>query len=225
VRLSAISGSGNYIHFTAQMQFSLLLTLLCCAFITQASCLVPSRGWTERKADGNVEVYAREEGNNFEILAITRVKSSPEAFLSLLRDTAKAPEWIHNARQVTLLAQPSANEDLVHTIFNAPWPVQDRDMVTLSRIIRSADGTAMRIEISDASDRHPATPETVRMRKVNGLWHLLPQQSHTLICYQGSGDAAGNIPRWLSRSLLVSGTYNTFFNLSNELGQAEPVKN
>ncbi|WP_156413662.1 START domain-containing protein [Lacimicrobium alkaliphilum] len=206
------------------MQFSLLLTLLCCALFIEAACLTPSQGWEERKADENVEVYARRAGNSFEILAITRVKSAPEAFLTLLRDTEKAPEWIHSARQVTLLEQPKANEDLVHTIFNAPWPVKDRDMVTLSRIVSAPDDSELRIEISDASDRHPVTPETVRMLNVNGLWRLLPQQDHTLICYQGSGDAAGNIPRWLSRSLLVSGTYKTFNNLADKLGQTETVK-
>lgn len=67
---------------------------------------MPSEGWLARKADKDVEVYAREVDNRFEILAITRVQSSPEDFLALLRDTEKASEWIHNARKVTLLAQP-----------------------------------------------------------------------------------------------------------------------
>ncbi|GGD78016.1 START domain-containing protein [Lacimicrobium alkaliphilum] len=203
------------------MQFPLFVVLLFCALFTRASCLPADAGWQIRKSDNQVKVYVREVDNTFEILAITQVESSPEAFLSLLRDTDKSPDWIHKASKVTLLEQPAPDQDLVHTVFDAPWPVQDRDMVTLSHIVRVPQSNEVKIRISDAGNQHPPAPDRVRMKNVSGLWRLLPQNTHTLICYQGSGDAAGSVPDWLSRSLLVSGTYNSFINLAKELEQRD----
>ncbi|WP_088328422.1 START domain-containing protein [Lacimicrobium sp. SS2-24] len=207
------------------MQFPLFLLLLFCALFARASCMDEETDWALEKSSQQVSVYGRQKADYYEIMATVRVQASPVDFLTLLRNTEKGPQWIHNASQITLIDQPDPQTDLVHTVFDSPWPFRDRDMVTLSRIHENVAQGELRIDITDASTRILASADHVRMQQIRGIWRLRTTKRYTQICYQGSGHAGGNIPDWLARSLLVSGTYKSFSQLAEILGRYQPKKN
>lgn len=202
------------------MQFPiLLLVLLLCSFCSLAQCDRDAENWTLSRQGDQVDVYRRmHPERGLQVMAVTRLKTDLSAMILLLRDTVQGPKWIANAKNVTLLARPEPNKDLVRTLFNAPWPVSDRDMITLSEYRQDQRSLILRIDVEDASDQHPLQPGVVRMEEVSGFWQLTPQSDQMVeICYQGSGRAGGKLPGWLSRDLLMDGIFETMQGLREQL--------
>lgn len=199
------------------MQFSIPL-LACLFFLSvplRADCEFSDSSWQQVKSKQQVELYRRKTDSAVDdVMAKTTISSDLSAFILLLRDTEQGPNWIANARQITLLERPQSNQDLVHSVFNAPWPVHDRDLLTLSHYEQDPDTLALTLTVEDASDALPEIPGIVRLQGVWARWTLTPLPVGQLaICYQGSADAAGNVPHWLANRMLLEGTFKTFVAL------------
>ncbi|WP_343841772.1 START domain-containing protein [Bowmanella denitrificans] len=150
----------------------------------------------------------------FDVMAITELNTRLNAFIWLLRDTNRGPEWIANASTIQLLARPEPNQDLVHSRFDAPWPIRSRDMVTLSTFSQDAESLILTLDVKDAAESLPINEHWVRMKHVWAIWQLSPLASGLVeICYRGSADPAGHIPLWLANQLLLKGTFTTFVKL------------
>ncbi|MFT4993175.1 MAG: hypothetical protein ACI965_000193 [Paraglaciecola sp.] len=146
------------------------------------------------------------------ILATTVVKSRPGALLRLLDDVARAPQWIANCIAVEVISAPSDNERIVHSYFAAPWPIKDRDMLTYS--VTSVQGNSLSIDISGRGKAYPLNVGYVRMQDMFGQWRITElTKGHIQITYQGGGNPAGEVPRWLANKAVIDATFATFINL------------
>ncbi|GGO69427.1 hypothetical protein GCM10010982_20560 [Bowmanella pacifica] len=216
----------------AWMQFSLpvLLSLLLFSTEALADCEVSGSQWQHVKSKHQIELYRRKSDSAVDdVMAKTLLRSDLSAFILLLRDTEQGPKWIANARQITLLDRPQTNQDLVHSVFNAPWPIRDRDLVTRSHYEQDPDSLVLTLIVEDASESLPKIPTMVRLQGVWSSWTLTPFPANQLeICYQGSADAAGNIPHWLANRMLLDGTFKTFVALRkilpNSIYQNKPLR-
>ncbi|TDO95321.1 START domain-containing protein [Marinomonas balearica] len=174
-----------------------------------------SQEWKLYSKSTSVAVYSRLTEVGLEVKAIATVRSKPDALLKLLEDTDAASQWIANCKAVVVKARPSIKERLVHSYYNAPWPVRDRDMVTYSYVVSDGDGKGYRIEVTDVGQDFPQDPAYVRMEQVSGMWRIKTiSDQRVQISYQGRGSAAGAIPKWLSNKLLLESTAETFENLT-----------
>ena len=173
-----------------------------------------SQEWNLEKQQGEVRVYSVNGATGYkDILAKTTVKSDLLALLRLLDDVEFAPHWVANAMQVKILQAASTEERLVHTFFNAPWPIKDRDMVTYSKT--HIEANSIQIDIFNKGNETPLNPNYVRMQDMFGVWKVTStDQSHIEISYQGGGNPAGNIPHWLANRALIDATFDTFVKLS-----------
>jgi hypothetical protein len=170
--------------------------------------------WQLEKQQGNVAVFSVVGESGYkEVLAKTTLKSDLSALLRLLNDVGFAPNWIANAIQVKILEAESPNERLVHTFFNAPWPIKNRDMVTYSKTEENMN--SIEISIFDKGNEYPLEPDFVRMQDMFGVWNVSNTDSNEIeISYQGGGNPAGNLPKWLANKVLIDATFDTFVNLS-----------
>ncbi|WJG07970.1 START domain-containing protein [Aliiglaciecola sp. LCG003] len=180
-----------------------------------------ANNWQLAKQNESLKVFKQPTDSGYAaIKAELVIHSTAAEFLALLERTDIAPQWIANCERVQVLAKPSPNIRVVRTIFSAPWPVKDRDMVTHSTTtLDPADGSVS-IKIIDYTEHFPATKQYVRMEKVAGTWEVLPRQNgQVLIRYTGYGEPSGNLPRWLANQILVSSTYDTFIQLQKLLAK------
>lgn len=175
--------------------------------------------WKIEKQQSNIVVYSRSGNDGYaEVLAKIQLQSSLSALLLLLDDAEIAPDWIDHCLQIEIVTSKSLNERLVHAQFSAPWPLKKRDMYTFSNTYQDLQTLEITIDISDRGEQYPPEKSFVRMQNVSGQWHIAPLENGMVeISYQGSGDPAGNIPRWLANKLLISSTYTTFSNLKHML--------
>jgi hypothetical protein len=174
--------------------------------------------WLLWRDQDDIQVYSRpSEKGTLEIRAKTRVDTSLSAFIALLHDTAHLPEWMHSVSEVRVLSEPDQTHDLVHTLFKAPWPIKDRDMVTSSEY-RQPSPCSLVLEITDNNAALPEQEGFVRIVDVNTLWMLERQaDGTTVIDYQAHANIAGNLPRWIANRLSLQAAFETFEALRREL--------
>lgn len=197
--------------------FISLFSLMCSA---QAQTLDLEAKWTLASKNQNVAVYQRHtQDNHLEVRGVTQIHAVPDDFLQLLDDTQNASKWIANCQNVTVLNALDSNTRIVHTKFNAPWPIEDRDMVTKSVSYYTND--ILHIDITDMGDQYPLTQGYVRIQHISGQWVLKPVTQGLLsIEYIGRADPGGKIPTWLANRTLISSMGETFENIHKQLDNA-----
>ncbi|MCV2885173.1 START domain-containing protein [Aestuariibacter sp. AA17] len=189
-----------------------------------------TQGWNIEKQNQNVVVMSRQRVQGvFEIQAITFAKAKSTALLALLDDTDAATEWITHAKSVDVLDWFGHSERTVKTVFNAPWPFSDRDMITRSIAEYDSNIDVLTINIENQGDRYPTQSHLVRIQHVQGQWRVYPtshsnDDSMVIITYQGSADAGGSIPEWLANHLAISSIFTTFIQLQKKVANPKYQK-
>jgi hypothetical protein len=182
--------------------------------------------WILEKQKNNVTIYSQKNDSGYkEILVKTIVEANPHALIALLDDVAFSSQWIHKCIEVKILDESSPTERLVNSFFAAPWPINDRDMVTFSTTT-FRDNT-VQIEISDRGDTTPHNPKYVRMQKMHGLWEANTlENGKSAITYTGGGNPGGNIPIFIANNELIASAFKTFQNLSKVivLDEYQPIE-
>lgn len=174
--------------------------------------------WRQVKIKQGIEVYQQKLPDGLlKLRAYTVTSGCLSAFEALLLDTQNADQWLSNVKRVEVLATPSPDEHIVYTQFNAPWPIKNRDMVTYSRIYRTAK-TQLQIGIQAAPDTYAKRDAYVRIEHVAASWVINQlSQNEISIEYQAIADPAGKIPLWLGNSVAKSNVFNTFKKMRERL--------
>lgn len=199
------------------MQYSLTATfksLFYLLVVCQAG-LCHAQDWKLEKQEQQITVSSKQSDSGYKkILAKTVVKSRPEALLRLFYDVERGPLWIANCIKVEVISAPSQNERIVHSYFSAPWPIKGRDMVTYS--LTKVQQNSLSIIISNRGNVYPLNEAYVRMQDMFGEWQVSELANGEIqISYQGGGNPAGKLPRWLANKALIDATFETFINLTD----------
>jgi len=187
-------------------------------FLVFSALLVSNSSWAKdwklEKQKNTVSIYSKQTDSGYkEIMVKTIVETKPHALVALFNDVAFSSQWIHNCIEVEMLDVVSPSERLVNTFFEAPWPVKNRDMVTLSSVITS--DIAVQIKISDRGNAIPHHKKFVRMQNMHGLWEAkLIEDGKSEITYTGGGNPGGNLPTFVANGELISSMFKTFQNLN-----------
>ena len=181
--------------------------------------------WKLEKQKNNVSIYSKQTDSGYkEILVKTTVETNPHALIALLADVSFSSKWIDNCLEVEILNEASPSERLIHTFFTAPWPVKDRDMVTLSTT--TFTNNTVQITISDRNDATPHHPKYVRMQNMHGLWEANAlENGKSEITYTGGGNPGGKLPTFIANKEMISSMFKTFQNLKKVilLDEYQPI--
>ncbi|NHI01926.1 START domain-containing protein [Oceanimonas sp. MB9] len=194
-----------------------LLTLSLVAVFSGAADDSQPQRWEMAKNQDGITIHTRHHRDGLvEIRAQMFVTTRYGAFMALLEDSANIPNWIDNVSSSRVLEQISPNENIVYTRFRAPWPVQDRDMVTYSRFDQPPGALVLTIE--GASHAYPRQPGYIRIKAVKATWTLAKLTNGlTHIEYIAFADPGGNLPDWMTNKLSVTSAFNTFRGLRAQL--------
>ena len=174
--------------------------------------------WQAEQINQHILVSSSTQDGIYQINAKMYVHATPDEFFALLEDTAINCQWIANCNAVEILNKTIANIRYVHTVFDSPWPVADREMYTRSIHEFSADHQHLSIIIDDIADSYPAHPRRVMIRDVRAQWSMTHYHNDWYeLSYLASADPGGVIPQWLSKQLLKDSTAITFTRLRERL--------
>lgn len=170
--------------------------------------------WQVYQVNQHILVSSSTQYGIYQINAKMNVHATPDEFFALLETTATNCHWIANCKSVDILNAEIPNTRFVHTIFDSPWPVVDREMYTRSLHEFSADHQHFSITIDDIADNYPAHPRRVMIRNVQAQWSMTHSHDGWYeLNYLASADPGGMIPQWLSKQLLKDSTSTTFTRL------------
>jgi hypothetical protein len=141
-------------------------------------------------------------------------------FLSFFVDVEHAVNWVYDTESVRLLKQVSQNQYIIQTIFNTPWPLNNRVLTTTSTIFSGSDGLSASIEISDTQDpQYLAQSDLIAIEHFQARYDLLQKGNKLIIQYQMDASSSGNIPNWLANEILPTNLLHTFINMREELSK------
>jgi len=160
--------------------------------------------WSER--DG-VRVFKKASASGYlEVRATTEVRSSLSAFVALLHDTVRVPDWMESVSEITVIKDIDQRSNVVLTRFKTPWPVADRDMVTYSEYHQPSPCSLV-LEISDVHDVIPEQDNYVRILDVSTRWTLTKSSDgNTQIEYLAYANPSGNLPAWIANRATLKET-------------------
>ncbi len=175
-----------------------------------------------KNADG-IRVYSREldQSKLNEILVTAESDAPVSSLVSVVEDAPNHKNWIYMCKEGKVLLHLSPYEYIYYSQSNAPWPFQDRDVVTRVKVIRNAEGTVF-VQSSTFRDTIPQNPDYIRIRYATSQWAFTPEKNgYTKIGLKVAVDLGGSIPKWLMRLTAATGPYHTVKNL---MGQARRPK-
>lgn len=198
------------------------LYLLFMLTVLNISMAYSTEPWVLYKNKSGIKVYKKNTHTGLvKLKAQTTLKAKVSDFVFLLEDTENATQWLDGVISVSVIKHLSEVENIVYSVFNAPWPFKNRDMLTYS-IYQYYDDGSLLIKMKTAppslTDGIEKNGNNIAITGVEASWRLTPVQDGMLeITYMAYADPGGSLPNWLINQFALSGAFNTFKNLFKAL--------
>jgi len=167
--------------------------------------------WELSKDKLGIKIYLRDvaTSSHKEYKAVCTVEASLENVLKALLD---APPYFDKApdNQSYLLKKIGANQHVFYAKKNLPWPIKDRDVITMLTEKKQEDGV-IKIELSAYPNGLPEKENTIRIKELTGHW-LIEQleDSKVRVTQQLYLNPGGSLPSAITNSLIVKGPLKKF---------------
>ena len=195
------------------------LTLLT-TFGFSAQALTPaiaSYAWELQRDHDGIRVYTSKVLNS-DFLAVKgemQVNGKVSFLVALVKDLACCPQWADLCKAARVVDEPSATEEIIYALSDAPFPVQDRDVV--ARALWQTDKSTGRapmlttaISLQDSAALIPVQKNTVRVVNANTEWHFTPvSDSVVLVETFAHIDPGGPIPAWMVNLVSVNSPFKS----------------
>lgn len=172
----------------------------------------PVRVWTQKVSGSDFDAFKGE----------VIINASIDQILSVIRDTQNVPKWYYRTLEARQLKRLNKHQALNYAVTSAPWPVSDRDSVTLSTVHKSEDGLVT-IKLEALPDAYPKQPNRIRIPRLDGFWNLQPiDKTKTHVTLQIATDPGGQIPSWLVNVMVVEMPYYSLTRLKARVESIYP---
>lgn len=172
--------------------------------------------WVYEREKKGIKVFTKKGkwGKFRDSKATMVVKTSPEEMLNLITNFDSYHTWLPRCKKARIIARISESEFIAHIIFDAPWPVADRDCVVRVKVERNANGT---IIIRETSEPKYIDSEdgVVRIQQMTALWKLTPTAEGTEVLNEYASNPGGSLPDWMTNTQSVENPMVTFENLKS----------
>jgi hypothetical protein len=172
-------------------------------FIFLILCFIPafaSTDWELVSKSDEVTLY-RKEVPGSSVLAYKaegKIEAPLAKIMSVVRDTARLPEWTYRVKHAEILEETSPNERIEYIQGSAPWPVKNRDVVVKRTFTYAAAEQLIRMCMESIEDaRRPEASERVRAHIYPSCFVFKPERLTTRIEAELHGDPKGSIPKWI----------------------------
>ena len=176
-------------------------SLLVVTLLFTGTCALADSPWTVVDDDDGVEVSVQDRGEGK--LPVFRGKGMIHAplleIVAVLHDPGRRPEWLPLCMEARLLREVNPLEYILYERVDAPWPVNDRDIVLRSQVKLNPTDQSVRIVFeSDPSFRVPPHKGVTRMQFLKGFFLLRSQgEEKTHVTYQLDAHPGGSLPDWM----------------------------
>lgn len=184
------------------------------------SVLAPAQNqWELEKENDGVQVYSKEvPGYQLKAFkAKVQIAAEIDTIYYFLLKMEHRTKWMYGTKEARLLHKAEGREYILYSIYDAPWPVTDRDMILKFITEPFADKNERMIQYSSLSHYIPINPDYVRIEKSQGSWKLRQNGNVVEVIFEGFTSNAGSLPDWVVNQVVVVSPYESLRNLKNLL--------
>ncbi len=183
-----------------------------------SSSIIGQENWQLAKDKDGIAIWTRnfQDSSYKEYKAVTYIITSMDAVVHELLD---APKYVENciAGVSHLIATNPGIEYLFYAKNKLPWPLRDRDVISRLTMGQQSENS-IRLNIKAAPKELPTINKTLRIKELEGYWLLEREGDKIKVTQQLYFNPEGNLPPFVTNSLLVKGPFNTFSELRDKLG-------
>lgn len=173
--------------------------------------------WKLKKNQNNIKIYTRSVENiNFdEYKASITLETSINAVLTELLD---APNYTdnHETGISYYVKSISDNQHVFYAHKKLPWPIKDRDVITLLTVEKLSN-KKIKLSLESLPEALPEKDKTIRVKTLMGHWLLEEKDDKTMITQQLYIDPQGSLPAFVVNNLLIKGPFKTFSELKETI--------
>lgn len=170
---------------------------------SSAVAMAADTAWTLRKSDAGVNISSRPAAGSpiNDIRSETRMKTSLDSIISLMRDYSARPRWDSMCGEIKVLKQETAAET-VYVHMKMPWPVSDRDLVMRVEWKQDPVTGVITQHAYGVPDAAPPVDGRVRMASFTNDWIFTPKGDGTIAVDSiAHADPGGPMPVWMINKL------------------------
>jgi len=169
--------------------------------------------WGLKKDAKGIKIYTRAVDNSSikEYKATTILNASLDSVLSEL---LSAPEYTEDceAGQSFYVTARGKNQHVFYARKELPWPVRNRDIVTLLTVEKISD-KKVKLHLESLPEGIPEKEKTIRIKELMGFWLLEAEGEKTKVTQQLYLNPEGSLPSAITNALLIKGPFKTFTEL------------
>ena len=173
-----------------------------------------------KKDTDGIMIYACKSGDDkFKSLKadFTIENTSLNELVALLKDVENYPKWQYNMTTAEVLKRESDESIITRSVIDAPWPVENREVIVRYQIIHNPERGEAHIEAKTVTYDYPKTKGLVRVPFSHAEWIVKEVGSTLQVNYFLRVNPGGSIPAWVVNMSIAEGPYRTFTNLKKEL--------
>ena len=193
--------------------------LLVLLFISVSQYTQHATQWKQVKNEKGINVYTTNR-EGYEVKGVkveTTFNCGVQAIVNAIMDVRSYPNWVYACSETRLLKTISNDELIYYHVTNAPWPVNDRDLVSLFELKKFKDGTVT-IQSRSINNFFEERSGYVRVKSSSARWVFTPDQNgKTHAYYELFFNPGGNIPAWMVNLFITEGPYQSMLKLKKRI--------
>ena len=184
--------------------------------------------WKLHKTKNNIQSFTRKvKGSPFyECMGVTILNAKIELIAEIIRDINTYPRWVANCSKIRMLKKLSPDNMFIYFVYDAPWPVQDRDVVVKTRASRFWEkGYALIYVEPHLTYNYPVSDKYVRISRMEiffKLEYLARERTRVTLIFKV--DPAGHVPATLANLVTRTHPYKTLRGMKKLLKDPRYVK-
>ncbi|WP_299115844.1 START domain-containing protein [uncultured Winogradskyella sp.] len=190
-------------------------------FIIITSVSFAQTEWKLKKDADEIKIYTRSIPNEKldEYKAVTTIKTSIK---NVLQELISAPKYYDQCESGISyhVKKLKDNQHLFYARKDLPWPIKDRDLITLLTVEKITD-TKYKLKLESLPNAIKEREKTIRIKKLMGFWLLEEVDDSTKVTQQLFVNPEGSLPAFVTNSLLIKGPFKTFSELRATLNNYE----
>jgi hypothetical protein len=136
----------------------------------------------------------------------------------LLCDTKITGSWMSGIKENYCLKQISQSEWFTYTLFDIPWPFEERDLISNYRVKNLDEGNGVVILINSREDYLPEKQNIQRLANYTANWTIVRMgDARVSISFSAIADTPPMFPRFIQDPVLAQLFHNNLVNLKKML--------
>lgn len=199
-----------------------LLVLSFGLFFQASGLAVPEAGtesliaWEPGRTFRGIQIFTREkkDSDRQDVKAVATIKVKPEIITRVSKETNHFKEWMLRLKDVQIIRHEKTPEDLYYFLWQMPYPLDDRDAVTLRKEEIDPNTGTVTVRYVSFDGVIPEVDKRIRIRDFECSVEIIPQGNQAAkVSFLVKMDPTGTLPAPLVNLLTKAVTYKSLSNL------------